>query len=260
MPDRSGWDRKPGFDLSGKKAVVVGASTEEGLVAVAALTEAGASVAAIDVVGPGETARTPDGSGTAGGYTDTWDLRDPSAVTEGYERMVARFGAPTILVTAQDQWDAALIEDTSDDAYRRIMAVVADGTYFTCRAFLRSLPADASSARIICMSTIFGERGLESLSAYSTAHGAVQNLIRALAQELGARGITTNGIATGWMTNTPGRGPDEIAVNLLMRFMPIRRFGRPDEIGPLVVLLASEAAGNISGQILHVDGGVTTHI
>ena len=62
------------------------------------------------------------------------------------------------------------------------------------------------------------------------------------------------------MTDTPGRGPDDIGRNRLMRFIPMRRFGEADEIAPLAVLLAGEASGYISGQILHVDGGITTHL
>jgi 3-oxoacyl-[acyl-carrier protein] reductase len=263
MPDRSGWDRKPGFDLIGKDALVVGAETATGTAIARALVEAGASVAAVAATGTAGQLDMLRGDVNAPGrrgHIDVWDMRDPDAVRAGFERLVQEFGAPTVLVTAADAPYSALIEDTDDRIFRQTMGIIVEGTYYACRAFLKALPADATSARIICLTTVFGERGVDATSAYATAHGAVHNLVRALAQETGARGVTVNAIATGWMTDTPGRGPDEIGQNRLMRFIPMRRFGAPDEVAPLAVLLASEAAGNISGQILHVDGGITTHL
>ena len=245
MPDRSGWNRQPGFDLSGKRALVVGAETAAGAAVTEAFQEAGASVIAVT-------------TGDAG--PDAWDVRDPAAIRSGMERL-RDGGAPSILVTAFDASFAAPIIETTDEQYRRTIGTIVDGTYYICRAFLRALPVDAADARIICLTTVFGERGIDNISAYAAAHGAVHNLVRALAQELGDRnGATVNGIATGWMTDTSGRGPDDIAQNRLMRFVPMRRFGEPDEVAPLAVLLASPAAGYISGQILHVDGGITQHL
>lgn len=252
MPDRSGWDRRPGFKLAGKKALVVGVETPPGAAVARAFSEAGASVAAV-------AATSPANVDTA--YADTWDVTDPAAVDAGFARLRQGFGAPTIVVTAQDAPVAAPIDRTDDDTYRRVMSVVADGAYYVCRAFMRALPSNVAHARIICLTTVFGERGVDDLTAYAAAHGAVHNLVRALAQEAGGRnGGTANAIAIGWMTYTPGRGPDDIGQNRLMRFVPMRRFGEPDEAGPLAVLLASEAAGYISGQVLHIDGGITTHL
>jgi 3-oxoacyl-[acyl-carrier protein] reductase len=264
MPDASGWNRRPGFELSGKRALVVGAETQAGAAVTRTFAEAGARVAAVAAGGgvaaldPLRAALATDGQAP---WLEEWDVSDPAAITLGMERLVGAAGAPSILVTACDAPAAAPIEEMDDALYRRTMSMVADSAFHLCRAFLRALPAETAHARIICLTTVFGERGLDNISAYAAAHGAVHNLVRALAQEVGARnGATVNGIATGWMTDTPGRGPDEIGQNRLMRFVPMRRFGAPEEVAPLAVLLASEAAGYISGQIVHVDGGITTHL
>jgi NAD(P)-dependent dehydrogenase (short-subunit alcohol dehydrogenase family) len=82
----------------------------------------------------------------------------------------------------------------------------------------------------------------------------------AVSQEAGADGVTANCIATGWMDWTPGRGPDEVGQNLLMRFVPMRQFGKAEHLGALAVLLSSDASAFINGQVLHVDGGVSTHL
>jgi 3-oxoacyl-[acyl-carrier protein] reductase len=92
------------------------------------------------------------------------------------------------------------------------------------------------------------------------AKAGVEGLALALSQELGGRQITVNCISSGWMDHTAGRGPEEIGQNLLLRFIPMRRFGHADEVGALAVLLASGAAGYINGQVIHVDGGVLTHL
>lgn len=254
MPDRSGWNRRPGFELAGKTAVVVSDGSPVGAAVARALTEAGARVAVV-------TSAATSGADTDTAYAESWDVTDPAAVEAGFGRLRSAFGAPEVLVTALDAPLAQPIEQTDDAAYRQTMATIVDGAYFACRAFLRGLAPETAHARIVCITNVFGERGVDDLTAYSTAHGAVHNLVRALAQEIGARnGATANAIATGWMTYTPGRGPDEIGENRLMRFVPMRRFGEPDEVGPLAVLLASEAAGYISGQVLHIDGGITTHL
>jgi 3-oxoacyl-[acyl-carrier protein] reductase len=97
------------------------------------------------------------------------------------------------------------------------------------------------------------------MSAYTTAKAGVIGLSAALSQELGERG-TSNCISTGWMEWTPGRGPDELGANLLLRFIPMRRFGKAEELAALAVLLCSDAAGYLSGQVFHVDGGVSQHL
>lgn len=264
MPDRSGWDRRPGFDLSGKRALIVGAERAAGAAVARAFAEAGADVAIVAARGAQASLSALIEELRSGGrqaHADAWDVTQPRAAREGMDRLVAAFGAPAILVTACDAPFHAPLEQTTDEDYRRTIAVAVDGAYYASREFLRALPSETPNARLIFLTTVFGERGLDNISVYAAAHGAVHNLVRALAQETGARnGMTVNGIATGWMTDTAGRGSDEIGANRLMRFVPMRRFGEPDEVAPLAVLLASDAAGYISGQILHVDGGVTTHL
>lgn len=264
MPDRSGWERRPGFQLADKRAIVYGAETESGAAIAEALAEAGADVALIAATGTANALASIAARIEAHGrktHRAGWDASSPSAIGEGMHDLVAQFGAPRVLVTATNAPIAKPIEQITDEEYSTIIDVNLNAVFFACRAFLREFAPGTANGRIICVTNVFGQRGVDDLSAYGAAHGGVHNLVRALAQECGARdGMTVNAIATGWMTDTPGRGPDELGANRLMRFVPMRRFGEPNEAGPLAVLLAGEASGYISGQILHIDGGITTHL
>src|SRR5690349_17878532 len=113
MPDRSGWDRKPGFDLTGKTALVVGAETEAGAAVARALAEEGASVADVAATGKaGQWAQLQQelSSDRAGDVIDTWDIRNPNTVADAYSRLASSSGVPTILITAQDERRSALVE------------------------------------------------------------------------------------------------------------------------------------------------------
>ena len=230
-----------------------------------ALAEAGADVA-VTSAGTGAdevlaVRRVGNGVKAAGRATfvQAWDVTSSKNVQVGMRQLVSEFGAPTILVTAPDAILATPITKTRDVDYQRVIDINLNGVYYTCRQFLAELPEDSVDARIINVVSILGERGVDNLSAYAAAKGGVISLTRAIAQEYGRRGVTANCISTGWMTDTPGRGPDELEANLLLRFIPMRRFGEPSEIAALAVLLASPAAGYVSGCVLHVDGGATTH-
>ena len=262
MPE---WDRKPGFDLSGKRALVVGFANPAGRAIALALAEAGADVAAASATLSGDEVMEAKrvakevAAQSRQSFSQGWDVTLPRNVQVGLKQAIRDFGAPTILVYNADQPLAKPIERVTDAEFARVHAVNQAGAFSTARSFVHEL-AEGASGRIIFVNTILGERGVENLAAYATAKAGVEGLALGLSQELAGRGVTVNCISTGWMEYTPGRGPDEVGSNLLLRFIPMRRFGRADEIGPLAVLLASDAAGYINGQVLHLDGGASIHL
>jgi len=262
MPD---WNRKPGFDLTGKRALVVGFANPGGHAIAVALAEAGADVAAASATMDGDEVmaakRASKAVGDLGRKTmnQGWDVTLPTNVQVGMRQLVKEFGAPQIVVFNADLPLAKPLTATSDSEFARVQQVNQSGAFYTARSFVRQLP-EGETGRLIFTTSVLGERGAENFTAYATAKAGVVGLMLALSQELGARNITANCISTGWMDWTPGRGPDEIGQNLLMRYVPMRRFGGAAELGALAVLLASDAAGYISGQVLHVDGGLLTHL
>ncbi|MBK9546081.1 MAG: SDR family oxidoreductase [Dehalococcoidia bacterium] len=259
------WDRKQGFDLTGKRALVVGCSNPSGRAIALALAEAGADVAVAsasldgdEVMEAKRVARAVEGLGRKS-ISQGWDVTLPTNIQVGLKQIGKDFGKPNILVYNADATLAKPIEKTTDSDFARIQAVNQSGAYYAARSFLKEFP-EGETGRILFITSIFAERGVENLSAYTTAKAGVLGLSTALSQELGSRDITSNCISTGWMDWTPGRGPDEIGANLLLRFIPMRRFGKAEELAALSVLLCSDAAGYFSGQVFHVDGGVSQHL
>lgn len=259
------WNRKPGYDLEGKRALVVGFGNPAGRAIALALAEAGADVAAAsstldgdEVMEAKRVSKDVAGMGRKS-LAQGWDVTLPTNVQVGLKQVIKEFGHPTILVYNADAPLARPIEKVTDAEFARVQAVNQSGAFYTARSFVREFP-EGEAGRLIFVSTIFAERGVEGLAAYTTAKAGMVGLSTALSQELGGRNMTSNCIATGWMDWTPGRGPDEIGANVLMRFVPMRRFGKADELAALAVLLASDAAGYLNGQVFHIDGGVSQHL
>lgn len=259
------WNRKPGFDLSGRRALVVGTGNPAGAAISLALAEAGADVAVASATLDGDeimAAKRAAKAVTEQGrksLSHGWDVTLPGNVQVGMRQVSKELGSPSILVYNADFSLAKPIEKITDTEFGRVQAVNQNGAFYCARSFVKELEPGAVG-RIIFVTSIFGERGIENYSAYALAKAGVTGLMKALSQELGSRNTTVNCISAGWMDWTPGRGPDEIGANRLMRFVPMRRFGTAAELGALSVLLASEASGYINGQTLHVDGGVMTHL
>ncbi len=261
MPE---WDRKPGFDLSGRRALVVGAAGPGPEIAVE-LAEAGADVAIASATMDGDevmaakrAAKRIEELGRRA-LSHGWDVRLPTNVQVGMRQIVKDFGTPDILVFNADLQLAKPIGKVTDAEFARVQAVNQSGAYYAARAFLREA-SEEGPRRIIFVVSILGERGVENMTAYATAKAGVVGLMKSLSQEAGGPDTTVNCISTGWMEWTEGRGPDEIGQNLLMRFLPMRRFGKRSEIGGLAVLLSSGASGYINGQTMHVDGGAMMHL
>ena len=262
MPE---WQTKPGFDLTGKRALVVGFANPAGLAIARAFAEAGADVAVASATLDGDEVmaakRAAKAVATAGraSFSQGWDVTLPTNVQVGLKQLIKEFGSPSILAYNADFPFAKRIESTTDAEFARVQQINLNGAFYSARSFVKELP-EGATGRLIFVNSIFGERGIANHTAYAAAKAGVIGLSAALSQEVGRRSLTSNCIATGWMDYTPGRGPDDIGQNRLLRFIPMRRFGHAEEIAALAVLLASDAAGYLNGQVFHVDGGVSQHL
>lgn len=263
------WDGKrlslDAFNLSGRRALVMGAGNATGGAIALALAEAGADVAVSSMTQAGDEVMAVKTVSRRIAEMGRRTLAQAADATLGTDvqvvvRQVAKeLGGLDILVTAPAAFLGKPTDKVSDAEWRNVLNLNLSATFFACRAAGKEM-LKQQWGRVVTVASVLGERGLPNSAAVCAAHAGILNLTRALAQEWGPHGITANCIAEGWMEHSPAIGNPDPAANQTVRFVPLKRAGRADEVGPIAVWLASEAAGYVTGQVLFVDGGLTIHL
>jgi 3-oxoacyl-[acyl-carrier protein] reductase/pyridoxal 4-dehydrogenase len=237
--------------LEGRVAIVTGAAQGIGRAIAEKLTAEGASIAAVDLNGPGAeiVAAELDGLAIQADISSEQDAQRMAAET------LARFGKIDVLVNA-----AAIVPfipwDEVDFAYwRKIISVNLDGAYLVSRAVEAPMRA-AGYGRIVHIASNAFMAGTPNMGPYVAAKGGVVGLTRALATELGKYGITANAVAPG-ITRTEGAlaTPHKDSFDFVQALQAIPRHGLPADIAPAAAFLASEESGWITGQVLVADAG-----
>jgi pyridoxal 4-dehydrogenase len=237
--------------LEGRVAIVTGAAQGIGRAIAEKLTAEGASIAAVDLNGPGAeiVAAELDGLAIQADISSEQDAQRMAAET------LARFGKIDVLVNA-----AAIVPfipwDEVDFAYwRKIISVNLDGAYLVSRAVEAPMRA-AGYGRIVHIASNAFMAGTPNMGPYVAAKGGVVGLTRALATELGRYGITANAVAPG-ITRTEGAlaTPHKDSFDFVQALQAIPRHGLPQDIAPAAAFLASEESGWITGQVLVADAG-----
>lgn len=246
------------FDLSGRCALVTGASRGIGFAVAQALAERGASIAI--------TGRKAESLTAAAGQLQAAgaDVRpfvchqgDPTAISHLFEQLDhAGFTPDIVVINAATNPVLGPLVDLDLDAWRKIVEVNLTGALLTAQAAARRL-VPRRSGSIVFMASIAGIDPLPGLGAYSVSKAGVLGLMRALAKELGASGIRVNAVAPGLIETrfSAALFQDHAAYERIIGPTPLGRHGQPDDIGGAVVFLASEASAYVSGQVLIVDGG-----
>jgi NAD(P)-dependent dehydrogenase (short-subunit alcohol dehydrogenase family) len=244
--------------LDGKRALVLGAGSPVGRAIAVALAEAGADVAVAAASLDGEevmACRRARRAIEALGRRSTeyaFDVTLGQNVQVSTRQVAKEMGGLDILVYAVAQPLERPVEKTTDAEWTRTLAVNLGGAFFACRAAVREM--HSGGGRIILVLTDLAERGLENTAAVVAAQHGVIGLARALALELGGRGIRVNAIAAGRLDGGTGAG-EHGEQNLLMRSVLMRRLERSDDVGGLAVYLASDASDDMTGQVVLADGG-----
>jgi NAD(P)-dependent dehydrogenase (short-subunit alcohol dehydrogenase family) len=246
-----------GFDLSGKRALVVGAETRVGRAIASALAEAGARLAlasSADLHDDGdETVLSSNGAGSIGAGADHVTI---SGTADDLVRVtVAELDGLDVVVNCADLKVAGPFDELTDAVWDRLLAVNLTGPVRLFRAAGRHMKANGGG-KLIQVVSMLGERGVPNTAAYGATQAGLLQLIRALSLEWARAPIRVNGIGLGWLEGDPmlGSSPDR-----LLRYLPTRRLGKPDEVGPLAVYLASDGSDMMTGQTLWVDGAVMSH-
>jgi len=246
------------FKLDGKIALVVGDSPFWSKYVAAALAEAGAdvAVAAKNSSKLTEAVDAVRGLGKKAVAIPT-DISSSAELEKMTEQVVFEFGKVDILVNATDLPFAKPFIETTEEEWQKCINGNLISVVLSCQAVGKQM-LQQKKGRIINIISCLAERGMENGAAYCAAMGGVLQLTRSLDLEWAGQGITVNAVGTGWMSEQEKTGaPQE---ELLLKYIPLKRYGKPEEIGSLLVYLASDATDFYSGQFLYVDGAVMCHL
>ncbi|WP_244831780.1 SDR family NAD(P)-dependent oxidoreductase [Caballeronia sp. TF1N1] len=243
-------------DLSGKTALVTGASRGIGRATAIALSRAGASVLVHYSSGEQEAEAVVAQIRAAGGTAQKVqaNLRDADGPHQLARRVREVVGDRLdILVANAGISKAASIENTTVDDFDALYAVNVRAPYFLVQQLL---PAMCKGSSVVLLSSLVARASVNSLSAYAATKGAVDTLVKHFAATLGERGIRVNAVAPGVVETDMSnftKTDDGRAFTLGMQ--ALKRIAQPDDIGDAVAFLASNAARWVTGETLHVDGG-----
>jgi 3-oxoacyl-[acyl-carrier protein] reductase len=249
---------KDSLDLSGRVAIITGASRGIGRAVADRLAELGAHVvvnyvrdaeAAAEVV----TLVQEKGSEAIAVKADVSDLM---AAGKLIESTIARFKRIDILVCNAGIWDGAPAENITEELWDRTIGINLKGTWTVCRAAIPHLKRQRFG-RIVIVSSTAGQRGEANYSNYAASKGGQISFTKALSTELAPYGINVNAVAPGWVDTEMSSKPlsDESERAKIEATTPLGRVATADDIAYPIVFLCSDWARHITGEILNVNGG-----
>ena len=241
------------FDLTGKNALVTGASGGIGGEIARALHKAGAVVTLSGTrIAPLEALAAELGERV---HVATCDLSDAASVEALPKLAAEKMGSVDVLVNNAGITRDNLFMRMSDDEWQSVIDVNLTSTFRLCRGVLRGM-MKARWGRIVNISSVVGATGNPGQANYAASKAGVTGMSKALAQELASRGITVNCVAPGFIATAMTDDLPDAQKEALNQRIPAGRMGEGSDIAAAVVYLASKEAGYVTGQTLHVNGGM----
>jgi 3-oxoacyl-[acyl-carrier protein] reductase len=241
------------FDLTGKTALVTGASGGIGGAIAQALHAAGATVALSGTrTAPLEALAADLGSRAR---VLTCDLSDPASVEALPKSAAAAMGSVDILVNNAGITRDNLFMRMSDEEWQSVIDVNLTSTFRLCRGVLRGM-MKARWGRIVNISSVVGATGNPGQCNYAASKAGMVGMSKSLAAEVASRNITVNCVAPGFITTAMTDKLTEDQKSRILTSVPAGRMGEASEIAAAVLYLASPEAGYVTGAVLHVNGGM----
>ncbi|MDT0476290.1 SDR family NAD(P)-dependent oxidoreductase [Streptomyces griseoviridis] len=247
------------FRLHGKVAVVTGGNSGIGLGVARGLAQAGADVAV--------WARDPDRNREAVAQLEqdgvkalavACDVSDPAQVEAAAERTLAWFGRIDTCVAAAGVNAQTPFVDTELEEFRRVTGTNLEGTFLTFRAVARHM-VENEGGSLLAVSSISSHSGQPRSAHYAASKAGVTAVVKSLAVELARYGVRANAVIPGWIETPMIQDflANERFVERVLKRVPHRRWGTPEDLAGLAVYLASPAASYVTGAEIIVDGGYT---
>ena len=241
-------------DSAAKVAIVTGATRGIG------------RAIALELAGMGHqvfgTATSEAGAGTisdtlraSGGKGLVLDVSDADACREAVAAITAEAGAPTILVNNAGITRDNLMMRMKDEEWHDVIGTNLNPLFTMSKACLRGM-TKARWGRIITISSVVGSMGNAGQANYAASKAGAEGMSRAMAKELGSRSITVNCVAPGFIDTDMTKVLTEDQKGLMLNQIPLARLGEPEEIAAVVGFLASDAGAYITGETIHVNGGM----
>lgn len=242
-----------GFDFTGKTLLMTGANGGISRAIARVFFDLGANCVLTDLDLEGVSAFAAELDPTGARVLPLrQDAAKPEEAEAALKALAARFGALDVLVTSAGLYRERRVAEMSDDYWRTGIAVNLDGVFYTCRA---AIPHFAEGASIVNVASMAGHRGSVTHADYAAAKGAVLTFSRTLAQELAPK-VRVNAVSPG-LIDTPMVRP-LMAANggALLANTPLKRLGTAEEVARVVAFLASDWASFVTGETVHVNGGL----
>ena len=252
------------FDLSGRHALVTGATGPLARAVATALAEAGANVSVTttrDDAGEAAEANSILAACTAlgrSGGARQLDLTDPVAVDAAVAAMESEVSPFDILVHASHEANIKPVLDSSLDDWRRELDRNATTLFVATQAVGRRM-VQRGYGRITTFTSVLHDRGVPNASLFGASQGAVLGYTKSLGLEWGRDGVTVNTITLGFYDDVAGIQNDEEIHAILERYIPLRRLGRPEDVQGAVVYLSSELAAFVDSETFVIDGAIQVH-